>query len=398
MEWGGQQDAALVAFDEWFKAGAPGQVFHLYGYAGTGKTTLAIHLTQDIPGTVMFAAYTGKAASVMRKKGCNGATTLHSLMYNVKQGSRKAIIELELELGKLGENGDPKRREELQQRLVEAKKAAGRPSWEVNPYSPLKDAALLVVDEVSMVDERIGRDILSFKKPVLVLGDPAQLPPVMGTGFFNVDHPEVMLTEVHRMALDNPVLALATRVRQHQPIAIGDYGESRIVARAQLQGGETLDHDQVLVGRNATRHTANRAIRARLGYGGSWPLPGEKLVCLRNNHEAGLLNGTLWTVAECVEDEGTLCMKVRPDGEAPEFPTTEVVAYTEPFIGLDAPRWGGSGLDEFAYGYALTCHKAQGSEWKSVYVVDESSISRGDAHRWLYTAITRASERVTLVR
>ena len=57
-----------------------------------------------------------------------------------------------------------------------------------------------------MVDEDLGRDLLSFGKPVLVLGDPAQLPPVKGGGFFTEAEPDVMLTEVHRQAADNPII------------------------------------------------------------------------------------------------------------------------------------------------------------------------------------------------
>lgn len=396
MDWSPQQDAALLTFRDWYKnRDREDLVFHLFGYAGTGKSSLAKELTEDVEGTVLSAAFTGKAASVMRKKGLPGATTLHSLLYNARQASQKRLIELELELAKLTAEEDAADRAKLTKERDELRKRGSQPSWDLNRFSELRNAALLVVDEVSMVDERIGRDILSFNKPVLVLGDPAQLPPVKGTGFFDTDKPQVMLTEVHRMALDNPVLALATRVRGRERLDLGEYGNSRIVARRELAGGETLDHDQILVGRNATRVQANNAMRKRLGFSGNIPQPGEKLVCLRNDHELGLLNGTLWTVETASEDEGTVELAVRPEeGGA----LVETVAYGEPFMGLDAPRWGGGGLSEFTYGYALTTHKAQGSEWDSVYIVDESSIARADAHRWLYTALTRASQSVTLVR
>lgn len=403
MLWSPQQDAALLKFRNWWRdRSVDDLIFHLFGFAGTGKTTLALELTEGIEGTVLFAAFTGKAASVMRRRGCGNAQTLHSLLYNAKKASQKRIIELEaqkmeyLQTSSEFSAGEVQREiARLDREIVEAKKAASRPSWELNPYSPVKDAALIVVDEVSMVDEKLGRDLLSFGKPVLVLGDPAQLPPVHGVGFFNTRDPEVMLTEVHRHALDNPVLHLATQVRLGNEIGFGTYGESRIVRAKELTGGEAMEYDQVLVGRNATRQKANNTMRRRLGHDSRYPLPGEKLVCLRNDRENGFLNGTIWRVERCNGDDDGLELAVTPEEGGPEV---ETMAYSEPFRYVDAPRWGAGGLSEFTYGYALTTHKAQGSEWPGVYIVDESSIARLDARRWLYTAITRASERVLLIR
>src|SRR5665213_2774895 len=84
MAWSPQQDAALTQVAAWLKRGEP-QVFRLFGYAGTGKTTLARHLAEDIEGEVIFAAYTGKAALVLRSKGCKGARTIHSLIYRPRE-------------------------------------------------------------------------------------------------------------------------------------------------------------------------------------------------------------------------------------------------------------------------------------------------------------------------
>jgi exodeoxyribonuclease-5 len=83
------QDAALNAVAAWLKAGpgrgATPQVFRLFGYAGTGKTTLARHLAEGVDGEVLYAAFTGKAALVMRSKGCAGATTIHGLIYRARE-------------------------------------------------------------------------------------------------------------------------------------------------------------------------------------------------------------------------------------------------------------------------------------------------------------------------
>uniref|UniRef100_UPI0035D076B3 ATP-binding domain-containing protein n=1 Tax=Bartonella sp. MU70NMGDW TaxID=3243561 RepID=UPI0035D076B3 len=54
--------------------------------------------------------------------------------------------------------------------------------------------------------------------------------------------------------------------------------------------------------------------------------------------------------------------------------------------------------DDFDYGYALTVHKAQGSQWNNVVLFDESFAFREMYARWLYTGITRAAERLMIVR
>jgi exodeoxyribonuclease-5 len=147
-----QQDDALLAVSRWMKAGHP-QVFRLFGFAGTGKTTLARRIAEDVEGDVLFAAFTGKAAQVMRNKGCGNARTIHSLIYRPR--GEKA----EEETGEM------------------------QPAFSLNRTSTVSKAKLVIVDECSMVDEALGRDLLSFGTPVLVLGDPGQLPPVSGGGF-----------------------------------------------------------------------------------------------------------------------------------------------------------------------------------------------------------------------
>ena len=149
MQWSPQQEDALARVSAWLKSGRP-QVFRLFGYAGTGKTTLARHFAEGFKGEVAFGAFTGKAAHVLRQKGCEGATTLHALIYRPRE--------------------------------VESEE----PSFVLNRESAAAKADLIIIDECSMVDEELGRDLLSFGTPVLVLGDPAQLPPgavlVVGAG------------------------------------------------------------------------------------------------------------------------------------------------------------------------------------------------------------------------
>ena len=157
MQFASQQDEALKAVLDWLKAGRT-PVFRLFGYAGTGKTTLAKHFAEHIDGDVLFAAFTGKAAQVLRSRGASNTKTIHSLIYR------------------------PRGEESVEDE--ETGKTSIAPMFSINRQSPVAKAALIVIDECSMVDEALGRDLMSFGTPILVLGDPGQLPPVSGRGFF----------------------------------------------------------------------------------------------------------------------------------------------------------------------------------------------------------------------
>ncbi|WP_375450651.1 ATP-dependent RecD-like DNA helicase [uncultured Devosia sp.] len=360
VDWSPQQDAALVAVSKWIKDKAGPQVFRLFGWAGTGKSTLAVHLGQDVK-TVKYAAFTGKAALVMRKRGCKGAQTIHSLIYS----------------------------------LVSEKE--GEPRFVLDPESAAADADLIVIDEVSMVDEQLGRDLLSFGVKVLVLGDPFQLPPVQGAGFFTADEPDIMLTEIHRQAADNPIIRLSMDVREGGYLERGRYGESLVVAREDVDRDAVLLADQVLVGRNKTRLQYNDRLRELRGLPFHEPVAGDRMVCLRNNPRKRLLNGQIWIVTEVSRKaNGKYSLLLGADegkGEA------KVMTHKAFFAGEeDAMAWPERRqFDEFTFGYCLTVHKAQGSQWDNVYLFDESFVFREERARWLYTGITRAAEKITVV-
>lgn len=375
MQLSPQQDAALLAVARWLKQPLP-QVFRIFGFAGTGKTMLARRIAEDADGEVLFAAFTGKAAQVMRNRGCANARTLHSLIYRPR--GEKA----EKETGEL------------------------QPAFAINRTSEVRKAALVVVDECSMVDEKLGRDLLSFGTKVLVLGDPGQLPPVKsgegaGAGFFTEATPDVMLTEIHRQAAENPIIQLAQTVREGGRPDYGRYGESRVIGRDDIDAEQIMASDQVLVGRNRTRHNFNRRIRTLKGFDGALPASGDKLVCLRNSSEKGLLNGGLWRVSSVGTSAGpAINMLVKSEDEGPLGNSAKIRVLKAMFEdGPDAvPFDRRRRTDEFDYGYALTVHKAQGSQWDKVVLFDESFAFRDTRERWLYTAITRAAEAITIVR
>ncbi|TIR23975.1 MAG: ATP-binding protein [Mesorhizobium sp.] len=368
--WSPQQAAALDAVAAWYGSGlSRKQVFRVFGYAGTGKTTLARHFAGGLRGQVHYMAYTGKAAMVMRKNGCLGAMTIHATIY-----------------------------------AVEFDHVTGVKKFVLRDIDDLGDAALFVIDECSMVDEEIGKDILSFGVPVLVLGDPAQLPPVRGGGFFTDAEPDVMLTEIHRQAAENPIVRMATTIREGGRLEFGTYGPSEVIRRSALTQDHVLQASQVLVGLNKTRAAYNTRMRELLGRMSDLPEPGDQLVCLKNDRNKGIFNGGLWQVVELLKRrKGHLndhCIRMHVTSLDFDSTTPIDVRVREEFFrgqGNEIPWRELNGLQQFDFGYALTVHKAQGSQWDTVCLFDESGTFQSDRARWLYTGLTRAAEKITVV-
>ncbi|MEM0900034.1 MAG: ATP-dependent RecD-like DNA helicase [Pseudomonadota bacterium] len=376
MKFSPEQDDALVAVDRWLD-GDNSQVFRLFGYAGTGKTTLARHFAEGVDGDVQFAAFTGKAAQVMRSKGASNAKTIHSLIYR------------------------PRGEEEVEDEVTGKKGMA--PMFSVNRQSDIAKAKLIIVDECSMVDEDLGRDLLSFGVPVLVLGDPGQLPPVSGGGFFTDADPDFLLTEIHRQAAENPIIKLAMDVREGKEIMHGDYGETaRVISKKEIETETVNNADQVLVGINRTRRRYNQRLRELKGFTAAYPQAGDKLVCLRNDPAKGLLNGSLWRVSTSSKKNSkpAVSLLVAPDDGDADRGLAKIKVLKAAFDSPDEdiPWQLKKRFDDFDYGYALTTHKAQGSQWDNVVLFDESFAFRDMRERWLYTAITRAAETLVIVK
>jgi exodeoxyribonuclease-5 len=375
MKFSPQQDEALKAVSRWLKDGRT-PVFRLFGYAGTGKTTLARYFAEHVDGEVLFAAFTGKAAQVLRARGAKNARTIHSLIYR------------------------PKGEEEVSDE--ETGKTTVSPLFSLNRQSPLAQAALIIIDECSMVDEALGRDLMSFGTPILVLGDPGQLPPISGGGFFTEHEPDILLTEIHRQARDNPIIDLAMQVREGREIMHGDYGTAQVIGKNDVDRDMVLEADQVLVGINRTRRRYNQRLRELKGFDQTYPQAGDKLVCLRNDPAKGLLNGSLWQVMTSSKEtvKPGINLLVRPEDDDMDRGSAKIKLLKSAFDDpdLEVPWQTKKRYDDFDYGYALTVHKAQGSQWNSVVLFDESFAFRDSRERWLYTAITRAAERLVIVR
>lgn len=373
------QDAAIRAVRRWIADPAAPQVFCLAGVAGSGKSTLVQEIVGQSGRSWLYAAYTGKAALVMQRKGCHGARTLHSLIYR-PEGD--AIVD---------EDG------------------RSSPTFRLWGESPLIDAFGVVVDEGSMVDDELADDLLSFGRRVLVMLDPAQLPPIEGGGYFSRRDPDVFLTEVHRQARDSGILDLATFVREGGDVLtrVGwSTADCEVVSRDRVRGPELFQRmvqaDQVVVGTNATRHQFNARYRKLCRISDSLPVPGEKLICLRNERRTGLLNGSMWRSLETSPGGGSSTVDLRVetlDGLYPSRLTSR--SWIHHFEGREADllKIGPVrlGFQEFDFGYFITAHKAQGSQWDDVVVYDESRVFRKDRARWLYTGITRAARRLLVV-
>jgi exodeoxyribonuclease-5 len=374
-----QQRKAIDAIQDWYEpysaAGSTPTPFYLAGQAGTGKTTLAREVASQLMiRDVQFGAYTGKAASVLRGKGCTLASTLHSLLYKPF-------------------------------------KVAGKPVEFVwNAESDLRDADLLILDEVSMVDAELAADVERFNVPVLVLGDPEQLEPIAGEGHYTKRTPDFRLTETHRFFIDGPVGKVATAIRESSDARFGLTRDDVVEHSVEL----AMEHDQILCWRNATRWMAIEKIRARLGRPAGVPVAGDRIMCLTNNKTLGVFNGEQFDVEGAWQESpgkgSDWTLILRGDDGYPREVRTLDIGFTQTGQASVKGYIGGRGPVMYAtFSQAITVHKAQGSQWDSVYVVNEAGALRDleasrkgreagitAGRRLLYTAATRAAERVTI--
>ncbi len=371
IEFSAQQSEAIEKVSIWHNqcAGGPG-TFYLAGYAGTGKTTIARHLAEAIDGAAVYAAFTGKAASVMRKSGCTNAQTIHSLMYT-----------------------------------AEIDEKTGQASFTWNEDSPFATAGLIVIDECSMVGLELASDLLKYERPILVLGDPAQLPPVgKDTGFFTSGEPDIMLTEIHRQAAENPIIQLATAIRNGESIdRLAQSEQCRVVheTTTEFRREVCLEADQIIVGTRNRRSFYNTSMRRALGHEGEAPVVEDKLVCRKNDRNLGIFNGGSFVCSKFVKKEGPeLTFEVMdPDTEREVKVATRIECIREGVEAMrDLPYEQTMGLQAFEFAYALTGHLSQGSQWDSIVVFDDSRIFREKAQAWLYTAATRAAEKLIIIR
>ncbi len=407
------QEEAAELIEEWFYHFNT-QFFVLCGYAGTGKTFLVDHVVRRlglVPGeSAVFVAPTGKAASVLIRSG-TPASTVHSLIY-----TREEDIEV---------NEDGEVISERFLRFVRKEKLSS-------------DIRLIVVDETSMVSDDVLRDLFSFGIKCLFCGDPAQLPPVGGTNSL-LTMPVITLTQIVRQEEGNPIVRMAEQVRKGEMLEYGKYGDAAAVVSSRRISPEMrkkllLEADQVIVGTNRMRALINREVRTLRGIPPETVLPvdGEKLVCTLNDwskpldkkgdfHLVNGIIGACYNVREQEDGLGQLDFRADFLSEAIYDLPFDAGVFKE---GKYYHNYGAKAcllengklvhednlsalrqlrvkredtVCRFEFAYAVTCHKAQGSEYDNVVVFDESRcFENGDS--WLYTAITRAKKKLVIVR
>jgi exodeoxyribonuclease V len=376
------------------------QVYRQNGLAGTGKTSLARLAAQrlGVADETFYAAFTGKAAHVLRTKGCVGAQTIHSLIYSPAEHSRGRLLELHRRLEQAADAGEY---DEIAESIAAEQAKLRQAAFVLRDDSELRDASLLVLDEASMVSPRIGQDLESFGVPILVLGDPMQLPPIDGAGYF-MGRADNTLTEVQRSAADSPVTRMATAIRNAAPNdpRFGVYGADGHSGRfTTIAAKDLVTFDQVIVGTNRTRWSVIRTIRAAHGWFDNVPHEGDRVIVLANNPDIGVFNGQQFTVAHAspVRDGGHV-LTVVDDMGARRVLSVWAGGFTP---GGDTKELCHSGrrgtIAAATFAQAVTCHKAQGSQYGCVLVIDEARVFRDMAQRWLYTAVTRAERQAVIV-
>jgi len=380
------QKKALEILFEWVET-HNGKYITLGGYAGTGKTTLlgilrTLIFEKDPKIRIAFCAYTGKASRVLRDK----LKEANAFLINDFVGTIHSLIYSPIEDERTKEITGWKRKDSV-------------------------DYDLIIVDEASMVDIYIWNDLLSYQVPIIAVGDHGQLPPIR-ENFNLMQNPDLKLEEIHRQARENPIIKLSIIARETGKIPIGKYGKNiyKISAddweeREKVNELLTNYHPDTLIlcGFNRTRVKLNSYIRNALGFELSTPQTNDRVICLRNNHPKEIYNGMLGTVFSLKENgEEWYKAEIVMDGEdgnvykgrifRPQFGSQEPFNFTK-------DRYRLSDGDIFDFGYALTVHKAQGSQAKRVVLFEErfSRMNDEEWRRWLYTGITRAEKELFII-
>ena len=394
-----QQQQALDLIGAWFQ-GDPAEAieygfgvdtFTLAGYAGTGKTTIAKLLPELLGTDVTYAAFTGKAASVLRSKGMP-ATTLHSILFRPRENEDK-IKQLEDEL----RSATGTRRVMVEEALLELSD-----NVDFMPVEVGEAPGLLVVDEYSMVDEWLFDKIAAKFTKVLFLGDPFQLPPVKGNPC--PLRPNFTLTQVHRHA--GPLLEAVNMIRDRRIFEGFNNGVFRWVSNKSPEAADLADQDVILCHTNATRKAINTRQRKRRGHEGR-PRLGEPLVILRNSYANNVWNGEVHRLNQEAQLLDRVTLGLRFVGFDQTMEAERACFQPGCLMPRDMAKETRDTRRGFEtsskplicdYGYALTVHKSQGSEWPKVGLLHDYRGAPDTTYwRWLYTCASRAREEVLIV-
>lgn len=324
------------------------QVTTFGGVAGVGKTTICRVLIQALQNKGLnfaCAAFTGKAANVLRKKGID-ASTIHSLIYV------------------------PVINEKDETYWIRASE------WDLSQ----KNVQGFIIDEASMVGKEIHEDLLSFGLPIIYVGDHGQLEPI-GSKFNLMENPMFRLETVHRNA--GEIAHFAQHLRMGNSASTFQNGEKvQILNESSIQDRHLAAVDQIIVAFNRTRKQVNERVRREKAIDATFIAKNERIICLRNNKKMGLFNGMQAVVTRVGKKERF------------DFVSDGAHFYN---IKYDPDQFGQESnqfdfkqeANPFDYAYAITCHKAQGDQFGNV-IVFEQKCDKWDHIRWSYTAASRA--------
>lgn len=444
MKLSESQEAAIGKAIVWYnKLRVDKPIFRVFGYAGTGKTTVLEEMTRRLgigPSSILFLAPTGKAAAVMSAKGCD-AKTIHSQFYTLVKASSdhmQALVDEREDIeDRFSRGTDEANREALQRRLRLIDQQLGTPRVDLTfsfkgTLAVPPGTRLIVVDEASMVENNNYRDLASLMLPIIFVGDPGQLPPVglkggekhLATEAGNVD---VLLTEVHRQQSESSILDIAHLAREGGYIHPGDDGSGvRVIDSrrhrgveiiADQHGVDLLQFDQILVGTNNNRKALNQHIKNLRNIRNPWPTgePGEKVMATSRFRDGDFFIPKGAIVGIACDDPSVGRITARGSEYPIDYLATvctidgkvalrdEVPIWRYPFedqFGQDRPREYREELParrclQADWSWAMTVHKAQGSQWDKVCIFDDWR-DRETRPKWLYTAATRASKELTI--
>ena len=372
------------------------------GYAGTGKTTLIGELRRELlrlkpRSTVAFVTFTGKASSVLKNK-----LEMSDALYEVDYcGTIHGLIYAPITIWD----------KQLQTHIVV--------NWSLKEEDSLEYYDVIIIDEASMVSQEIWSDLVSFGKPIIAFGDHGQLPPINDNGFNLMKNPNFTLTEIHRQSLDSPIIKLSKIVREEGHIPFGFQSNEVFklswndpICKNIWEKKVNFEENElvVLCGFNTTRANLNDMIREKLGYREPSPYPNEKIVCLSNNHNIKIMNGQIGKVLWLMADDHSYRITVEIDNGVYECFVSKKcfgeVAYTmydkskkSKSLYEYAIEQGFSRVDFFDYGYVISVHKSQGSEWDKVILFEQRTQRWDDEYyaKWLYTAITRSRQKLFVI-
>jgi len=387
IELNNEQIMATYKAESWWKS-RDKQVFEISGAAGTGKTTLVCYLIEKFGldmDEVLFVAYMGKAVSQLSKHGLP-AKTIHSTIYDYERVPDK------------DEDGNiifkPNGRIKMVGRFTLKEKIS-------------KKIKLIIVDEGSTVEKKMGQDLLSFGVPIIVLGDLNQLPPPFGTSIF-LDKPDIILSQIMRQAEGDPIVWLSQQVLHGKRLSVGVYGNSSVINKDNMSDFILKQADIVLTGTNLLRYHMNNHFRENIKNYKNLDFPhiGEKLICRKNNWDRiiddgiYLTNGTtgVCTYFEKESYNGKTCViDFKSDFSKKELRNLKIDYNRLKTQNTMEEGYSDYTLDVFEYAYAITVHSSQGSQYPNVILLNEEFLSKADYKKWLYTGITRAMKSVTVV-